>query len=139
MIGYDDVASTNYFSRFLPAYYARNGKTITQAVVECHDRHDEIFHRCAKFGQALLCDAREKGGEEYALILAAAYRKRLPDTSWWRGLMVSCCSFTKKMTPIAALQLRISAILTMPLFLLYCPELVRAMCRPIFKFAKMPV
>ena len=34
LMGYDDIASINYFGRILPAYYQRKGKTITQALRE---------------------------------------------------------------------------------------------------------
>ena len=64
LMGYDDIASINYFGRILPAYYQRNGKTITQALREFYDRRHEILERCATFDEALLAQARSKGGED---------------------------------------------------------------------------
>lgn len=139
LIGYDDVASINYFGRFLPAYYARNGKTITQAMAEFHARHDEILRRCDEFDQALLHDAREKGGEEYALILAAAYRQTIAGHKLVEGPDGELLFISKENDSNGCAATADVSYPSMPLFLLYCPELVRAMCRPIFKFAKMPV
>ena len=62
LMGYDDIASINYFGRILPAYYQRKGKTITQALREFYDRRHEILERCAAFDEALLAQARSKGG-----------------------------------------------------------------------------
>ena len=77
LIGYDDIASINYFGRMLPAYYARNGKTITQALAEFYRRHDELLDRCAAFDRQLLDEARAKGGEDYALLVTASYRQTI--------------------------------------------------------------
>ena len=62
LIGYDEVASINYFGRLLPSYYARNGKTITQALREFYDRREELLARCDRFDEQLRSEARAKGG-----------------------------------------------------------------------------
>jgi hypothetical protein len=77
MIGYDDIASINYFGALLPAYYARNGKTIVDAIAEFHARASEIKERCAKFDAQLLADADRIGGEDYQLIVCASYRQSI--------------------------------------------------------------
>lgn len=139
LVGYDDIASIHYFGRMLPAYYARNGKTITEALSEFYRRHDELLARCAAFDEALLAEAREKGGEDYALLVTASYRqviaghKLVADTNG-ALLFISkendsngCAATTDISYPSA------------PLFLMLAPELVRAMLRPIFKVARLPI
>lgn len=139
LIGYDDIASINYFGRILPSYHARNGKTITQALREFYDRRDEILARCDRFDAELQSEALSKGGEDYALILSAAYRQaiaahKLVATADGTPLFISkendsngCAATVDVSYP------------SVPLFLLYQPELVRAMLRPILKFSRMPV
>lgn len=139
LIGYDDIASINYFGRLLPAYYARNGKTITQAMAEFHARHDEILRRCDEFDRMLLRDAREKGGEEYALILTAAYRQTIAGHKLVAGPEGELLFISKENDSNGCAATTDVSYPSVPLFLLYRPELVRAMCRPIFKFAKMPI
>lgn len=139
LVGYDDTASINYFGRLLPAYYARNGKTITEALEEFRVRRTEILTRCAAFDEQLLKDARALGGDDYALILTAAYRqsiaahKLVADTN---GEVLFISKENDSNGCAATVDVSYPSV---PLFLLYAPELVRGMCRPILKFAKMPI
>ena len=139
MIGYDDVASINDFGALLPGYWARDGKTIIDAFREFHAREKEIIGKCDAFDEKLLADARALGGEDYALLIAASYRQtiaahKLVEDRKGRILFISkendsngCAATVDVSYP------------SVPLFLLYCPELVRGMLRPIFKFSRMPV
>ena len=73
-IAYDDVASIQYFEYTARAYYARNGKTIVQAIREMMERHDEIAGRLHAFDEELLSKAEEAGGESMKILAAASYR-----------------------------------------------------------------
>ena len=139
LLGYDDIASINYFGRLLPAYYARNGKTIVDALKEFHARQDEILTRCDKFDKKLLSDARKVGGKDYAKIVVAGYRqsiaahKLVADTN---GDLLFISKEDDSNGCAATTDVSYPAV---PLYLLYNPELVRAMCRPILTFARMPI
>ena len=139
LIGYDDIASINYFGRILPAYYQRNGKTITQALREFYDRRHEILHRCAEFDEVLLAEARSKGGEDYALILSAAYRQTIAAHKLVADLDGTPLFISKENDSNGCAATVDVSYPSVPLFLMYCPELVRGMLRPIFRFARMPV
>ena len=139
LVGFDDVVSINYFGRFLPAYYARNGKTITQALSEFHTRHNEILARCEAFDQELLKEAKAKGDEEYALILTAAYRQTIGGHKLVQGPDGELLFISKENDSNGCAATVDISYPSVPMFLMYCPELVRAMCRPVLKFAKMPV
>jgi len=139
MIGYDDIASINYFGSLLPSYYARNGKTLTEALREFALREKEIKTRCEKFDKELLDNANSIGGKDFELIVSASYRQsiaahKLVCDNGGNVLFISKendsngCAATVDITYPSA-----------PLFLLYNPELIRGMLRPIFKFARMPV
>ncbi len=139
MFGYDDVASIHYFGRMLPAYYARKGKNIRQAFLEFHQRQEEILGRCREFDSQLLAQAEALGGEDYQLILCASYRQsiaahKLVESSEGELLFIS-----KENDSNACAATVDVSYPSIPLYLLYNPELVRAMCRPVLKFAGMPV
>lgn len=139
LMGYDDIASINYFGRILPAYYQRKGKTITQALREFYDRRQEILERCAAFDEALLTEARSKGGEDYALILSAAYRQTIAAHKLVADLDGTPLFISKENDSNGCAATVDVSYPSVPLFLMYCPELVRGMLRPIFRFARMPV
>ena len=135
---YDDVASICYFGRMLPGYWARDGKTILTAIMEAIREHDSLQGRCETFEQEL-----EEGtgafGEAYTKICHAAYRQsiaahKLIADEEGKAVFISkeChsngCAATVDVTYPST-----------PLYFLYNPELVRAMMRPVLRFAKMPV
>ena len=138
LTGFDDTASINYFGRLLPAYYARNGKSIVEALLDLHERREEILARCAEWDEQIRKDAVKAGGETLSEIASAAFRQtiaghKLVESPEGRLLFISkendsngCAATVDVSYP------------SVPLFLLYAPELVRAMCRPVFRTAHMP-
>lgn len=139
MLGYDDIASINYFGKICPAWYARNGKTFPEALTEFGGRHDQLMAACRKLDDELAVAAWEMGGEDYELIISAAYRqsvgahKLIADG---QGDMVFLSKENDSNGCIGTVDLSYPSS---PLYLLLCPEYVRAMCRPILKFAELPV
>lgn len=139
LMGYDDIASINYFGRMLPAWYARNGKTIIQAMQEFRVRQDEILGRCDTFDKQLLADAEAVGGEDYATVVVASYRQSIAAHKLVADEKGDALFISKENDSNGCAATVDVSYPSVPLYLLYCPELVRAMCRPVMKFAKMPV
>ncbi len=136
---YDDIASINYFGRITPAYYARNGMSIRDAINYFRANESELKTACEALDAQLLADADKVGGEDYRLIVSAAYRhtigahKLIADEN---GDMVFLSKENDSNGCIGTVDVSYPSI---PLFLLYNPEFVRGMCRPVLKFARMPV
>ena len=139
LVGYDDIASINYFGRMLPAYYARNGKTIIEALKEFHAREAEILSRCDAFDAQLLADAYELGGDDYATIVTAAYRQSIAAHKLVADVNGDILFISKENDSNGCAATVDVSYPSIPLYLLYCPELVRGMIRPVMKFCKMPV
>ncbi len=138
LFAYDDIESMVYFGEHLKAYWKNNGKTIEQAIKEASADYDEIFSKCTAFSKEVLVQATKKGGEDYAELLALAYRQvmaahKLVVDKNGNNLYISkeCysngCGATVDVTYPSA-----------PLFLLYNPELLKGMLRPIFYYASTP-
>ena len=138
MLAYDDVASINYFGYIAKAWYARNGASIVD-VLRALDKDETIHDRCAEFDSVLHRVSVARGGEDYAYITAAAYRhtiaahKLIADEN---GEMVLLSKENDSNGCIGTVDVSYPSI---PLFLLLKPELVRALCRPVLKFARMPI
>jgi hypothetical protein len=139
LIGYEDITSINYFGRILPSYHARNGKNIVEALKEFYDRREELLSRCDRFDEKLLAQARKKGGEDYALVLSAAYRQSVAAHKLVADVDGTPLFISKENDSNGCAATVDISYPSFPLFLLYQPELVRAMLRPILKFARMPI
>ena len=136
LFAYDDIDSMVYFGERLPAYWKKDGKTIEEALCEAAGDYEELLAKCCAFSQQLKADAIAKGSEEYAELLLLAYRQvmaahKLVVDKEGNNLYISkeCfsngCAATVDVTYPSA-----------PLFLLYNPELLKGMLRPIMRYAE---
>lgn len=133
---YDDIRSINYFDVPLTSYWNKDGKTLPEAVAEAYADYDAVMERCAAFADRLFLDGVRAGGEKYAEILELSYRQAIaahkvavaPDG---QILFISKECFSNGCA--ATVDVSYPSI---PLFLLYNPELVRGMMRPIYKYAR---
>jgi hypothetical protein len=136
---YDDIVSINYFGDLRKAYWARNGKTMLTGIVEAIDEYGALTAKCEVFDASLEAAAEETGGKGFKKICALAYRqsiaahKLIADSSG-DPVFISKECFSNGCA--ATVDVSYPSV---PLFLLYKPELVIAMLRPIFRFARTPV
>ena len=136
LLASDDAgASVEYFGRRLPSLWNRDGATIREAVAEAAASHAADLRRCAAWERRLAADAKKAGGADYAAMLALAYRQsvsahKLVVDGDGELLWISKENFSNG----SAATVDVSYPST-PLFLLYAPELVKAMMRPIYRFA----
>ena len=135
-LAYDDVSSIEYFGEHLKAYWKKDGSTIIDQIKAAHKDYKTVMNRCGTFAKNMFCDAVRAGGEKYAEILELAYRqviaahKLVLDTEG-NLLFISKECFSNG----CAATVDVSYPST-PLFLIYNPELVKAMLRPIYKYTR---
>ena len=133
---YDDVSSIEYFGKHLNAYWKKDGSTILDQIKIAHKDYKTVMNRCNVFARDMFCDAVRAGGEKYAEILELAYRqviaahKLVLDTEG-NPLFISKECFSNG----CAATVDVTYPST-PLFLIYNPDLVKAMLRPIYKYAR---
>lgn len=133
---YDDIVSIEYFGKHLKSYWNKDGKTILEAIAEAAEEYDEIKIRCKEFSEKLYADAFEAGGEKYAELLSLAYRQviaahKLVLDENGEILFISKECFSNGCA--ATVDVSYPSI---PMFLLYNPELVKGMMRPVIRYAK---
>lgn len=139
ILGYEDIASINYFGTPCRAWYARNGKTLIEAISEFYEKHDELLGYCGKMNDRVLKEAEELGGEDYCLIVSAAWRHTLGAhklIATPRGEMAFLSKENDSNGCIGTVDVSYPSV---PMFLKYNPELVSALCRPVLEFASLPV
>lgn len=133
---YDDIESMVYFGDRLKSWWNRDGKTIETAICEAYGDYAEMEKSCAAFSYKLFRDAVKAGGEKYAELLLLAYRQvlaahKLVLDKDGNLLYVSKECFSNGCAATADVSYP-----SIPMFLLYNPELVKGMMRPIFRYAE---
>ena len=139
MLGYDDTASVQYFGSCCKAWGLRDGKTLPMALSEFARRHDALWTACAALDEKVLSEARGIGGEDYALIAAAAWRHTFAAHKLIATPEGEMAFLSKENDSNGCIGTVDVSYPSVPLFLKYCPELVNALCRPVLRFASLPV
>ncbi len=132
---YDDIYSIQYFGKNLKTYWNRNGALITDEIMKAHGDYKYVKCKCDLMGEKLFCDAVRAGGEKYAEICELSFRQaiaahKLALDENGEVLFISKECFSNGCA--ATVDVSYPSI---PLFLIYNPELVKGMMRPIYRYA----
>ena len=138
MTAFDDKVSIFYFGEWLKGYYFRKGKTVIDAMNESGAKHDEILAQCAAFDRKLRFDC-EKVGEDYYTLACAALRQSVGAHKLVENAKGNLLFLSKECDSNGCIGTADVSYPSVPLYLIYNPELVNAMMTGIFDFAKMPV
>ena len=135
LIAYDDVKCIEYFGEQLTSVWNKDGKSIEAAVEEAVNDYEELKNKCDAFSAQLKEKAVEAGGEKYYELLALAYRQsinahKICVDKDGKVLFISKECFSNGCA--ATVDVTYPSI---PLYLLYNPELVKGMLRPVFRYA----
>ncbi|MGN1019661.1 MAG: glutaminase domain-containing protein [Aristaeellaceae bacterium] len=139
LLGYDDIGAINYFGEICRAWYMRDGKTIVDALRAFDARHDELSAACGQLDAELMDEARAIGGEDYRLIVCAAWRHTFAAHKLIATPQGEMALLSKENDSNGCIGTVDVSYPSIPLFLRYCPELVNALCRPVLTFAALPV
>ena len=139
MLGYDDVASINYFGTFCKAWGLRDGRTLPGALADFARRHGAFLAACEALDEQVLARATALGGEDYARIAAAAWRHTFAAHKLIATPEGEMAFLSKENDSNGCIGTVDVSYPSVPLFLKFCPELVNALCRPVLQFASMPV
>ncbi len=136
LFAYDDIESIEYFGKHLRSYWNKDAKTIVEAIEEAAAEYKQTKEICDIFSHRLYSDAFAAGGEKYAELLSLAYRQviaghKLVLDENGEILFISKECFSNGCA--ATVDVSYPSI---PMFLLYNPELVKGMMRPVFRYAK---
>ncbi len=137
LLGYDDIVSVDYFGTFLKGYYLEN-HTIVEALETVYHNRAAIEGQLAAFEWDLAGRCGEYG-EEYLSVLYASLRQSVAAHKLVKSREGELLFLSKECSSNGCIATVDVSYPSAPLYLLYNPELVKGMLRPILKFAKMPV
>lgn len=135
LLAYDDIFSIEYFYRKVRPYWRRDGMEIADLLQTAPKDYQPLTDRCAVFDQELTADLTRIGGEKFAALCALAFRQciaahKLVVDFDGTPLFLSKENFSNGC--IATVDVTYPSA---PFFLLFNPELLRAMLTPILDYA----
>lgn len=130
-VGYDDIKSIQYFGENIEAYWRKDGETFGQIMQKSVQEYEQIMQKVYDFEEELLARAR-KISDQYADIVALNYRQAIAahKLTWHDGELQFFSKENFSNGCIATVDVTYPSV---PLFLIYNPDLVEGMMNPIFK------
>ncbi|GAB2566483.1 glutaminase family protein [Gracilibacillus alcaliphilus] len=136
VLAYNDIFSIEYFHQPLPGYWKRNGQEIDEILQAAAAEYPALRQECAVFDQQLNQQTTAAGGAAYRDITALAYRQAIAAHKLVLDNQQHILFLSKENNSNGCVGTVDISYPSTPLFLLYNPELVKGMMRPIFRFAR---
>lgn len=135
VFAYDDIKSLIYFGNPIEAYWKKYGLSIEEVIANAFEKYPETLLKCYLFSSRLSSLATKCGNEKYSEILMlsmrqvmSAHKLALDENGELVYISKECfsngCAATVDVTYPSA-----------PLFILFNSRLLKAMLRPIFRYA----
>lgn len=135
---FDDVCSIFYYGELLRGAFFTGRRTITDAIAYARDKYGEIAEKCRLFDEKLRTAAAPYG-DAYLNVLYAALRQTAGAHKAVRDSRGRLLYLSKECGSDGCIATVDVSYPTMPLYMLYNPELLKGMLLPVFDFAEMPV
>lgn len=136
LFAYDDIESIEYFGKHLKSWWNKDGQTIGEAIAQAAEEYDELIVRCDEFSKTLFENAEKVGGEKYAELLSLAYRQVMAAHKLVLDENGDILYISKECYSNGCAATVDVSYPSMPMYLIYNPELVKGMMRPIFRYAE---
>ncbi|WP_240762857.1 glutaminase family protein [Paenibacillus thalictri] len=138
VLAYDDIFSVEYFHQQLPGYWRKQFATFEQMLEAAIGEYAPIMELTQKFDEQLMRDALAAGGEKYRDVLSLAYRQAIAAHKLVEDGEGNLLFMSKECNSNGCMATVDVSYPSIPLFLLYNPELVKGMMRPIYRYASSP-
>ena len=138
LVAFDDLCSIYYYGEWCKGYYFRNGKTIFDAIEEAYYDFDRTLVKLNTFEDKFNLDIKEYD-EDYKLLCKASFRQSIAAHTLVETSKKELLFLSKECHSNGCIATVDITYPSMPLYLLYNPDLVSAMMRPIFEFSRMPI
>ncbi len=137
MLGYDDIYSIQYFDTNLRPYWNRNqDKDIYSQFTAAAGEYGQLMQSCKNFDLKLMEDAQKAGGSEYASLCALAYRQAISAHKLVSAPNGDLMFLSKENFSNGSIGTVDITYPSAPLFLLYNPELAKALMNHIFYYSE---
>ena len=136
MIGYDEIQDIEYMYERYKGYWAHGGTvSIFQMFNRMNSQYQNIMQRCREFDKRIYDDGLKSGNEHYAEILSGAYRHVIAAHKLFQDKDGNLLFFSKENNSNGCVNTVDLTYPESPLFLVYNPELQKAMMTSIFDYS----
>ena len=137
-IGFDEGLAIEYFGHKLSPFWRERWPDLRSAMLDCYQRREALLASLQQQSEQLLSDAAPFGSA-YQSILTAAARQILAGHKLVRSPEGELLYLSKECHSNGCINTVDVSYPAVPFFLLYRPELVKAMLTGIFTFASSPL
>jgi Domain of unknown function (DUF1793). len=136
LIGYDEVFDIQYMYKNYKAYWAHDGAvSIFDMMERLEKNYASIMARCRALDQRIYDDGFASGGKQYAEILSGSYRHVIAAHKLFRDDEGTLLFFSKENNSNGCVNTVDLTYPEAPLFLVYNPDLQKAMMTSIFDYS----
>jgi hypothetical protein len=136
MLAYDDQFSIEYFYRKTRPYWRSKDWEAADLLEAAARDYEELAVRCQKFDEELVADMLQAGGEKYARLATLAYRQSLAAHKLAVDIDGTPLFFPKENFSNGCISTVDVIYPESPMYLLFNPELLRALLVPVLDYAK---
>ncbi len=138
ILAYDDIYAIEYFHRKLPAYWKRNGQSISNVIESRIANYKSLTNECANFDKSLISKLKDKGGADYASICALAYRQVFAAHKLVADINGTPMLFPKENFSNGCISTVDVIYPSAPIFMYFNTTLLKALLTPVFEYSEMP-
>ena len=138
ILAFDDIVSIEYFGEQLRGLWTERFAEIGEAITYCAQNREALWKKLQAQEARMLADAADFG-EDYKKILTAAARQVLAAHKLVRNSNGQLLYLSKECNSNGCINTVDVSYPAVPMFLLYRPELVKAMLTGVFAFSRSPV
>ena len=136
LIGYDEIEDIEYMYHRYKGYWAHNGNvSIFDQFEKLNSSYSSIMQRCRQWDKQLYDDAFAAGNAKYAEILSGSYRHVIAAHKLFQDKDGNLLFFSKENNSNGCVNTVDLTYPEAPLFLVYNPELQKAMMTSIFDYS----
>ena len=136
LIGYDEIFDIEYMYERYKGYWAHEGKvTIFDAFEKLNRNYTTIMKRCRDLDRRIYDDGFNAGNKKYAEILSASYRHVIAAHKLFEDKDGNLLFFSKENNSNGCVNTVDLTYPEAPLFLVYNPDLQKAMMTSIFDYS----
>lgn len=137
LFGYDEVYDIEYFFKRYKAYWAHDGQvSIFDMFKRLNNSYSSIMKRCRQLDKTIYDDAYATAGKKYAELLSGSYRHVIAAHKLFEDENGTLLFFSKENDSNGCVNTVDLTYPESPLFLIYNPELQKAMMTSILDYSR---